>query len=395
MQGVRRYDVVVVGAGPAGCMAARTCAEGGLSTLLLEEHGTIGLPVQCAGLLSLPALEECRVSRKSVLHEVSGAVVQGSGGKCLSFRAGSSRAVVVDRALLDREMAAAAADAGAEIQVRTACSGISGDRVFTRGAGAGKEIGFSLLIAADGPGSMIVRKLGFGRPRYILSGLQADLPYPEWDERVVGLFPSASPEFFGWVIPTGHGHARVGLAGTHDIRERFQRFVGERRSSRVAISTGAIPLGPLPRTTGQRVMVVGDAAGFAKPTSGGGVYTGVRSAKHAAATAISCCEAGRFDDSSLVAYERAWKADFGRELATGLAFFRLRQRLGDSEITGLIDLLSTPEMQECILRTGDMDRPSRFIREILKNPAVLPFFIRIGAGIVCHNIKDRIILLNE
>ncbi len=395
MQGVRRYDVVVVGAGPAGSMAARTCAEGGLSTLLIEEHGTIGLPVQCAGLLSIPAFEECRVSRRPVLHEVYGAVVQGPGDTRLSFQAETSRAVVVDRALLDREMAAAAADAGAEVQVRTACCGISGDRVFTRGAGAGQEIAFSLLIAADGPGSMIVRRLGFGRPRYILSGLQADLPYAEWDDRVVGLFPSASPEFFGWVIPTGHGHVRMGLAGTRDIRERFRQFTREHHASRVAISTGAIPLGPLLRTSGQRVMVVGDAAGLAKPTSGGGIYTGVRSAKHAAATAISCCEVGCYDDSSLATYERAWKADFGRELAIGLSLFRLRQRLGDAEIASLIDRLSAPGMQECILRTGDMDRPSRFVREIFKKPSVIPFFIRMGAGIVYLKLKEELFLLNE
>jgi len=85
------WDVVVVGAGPSGSAAARACAEGGLSTLCIEEHGTIGYPVQCAGLLSTSAFEECGVSGESIQNEVSGArMVSDLGGELL-FDAGSQR----------------------------------------------------------------------------------------------------------------------------------------------------------------------------------------------------------------------------------------------------------------------------------------------------------------
>jgi flavin-dependent dehydrogenase len=69
------YDVIVIGAGPAGCAAAYECARQGLLTLCIEEHGTIGYPVQCAGLLSNAAFAECRVSERPVLTRVSGARV--------------------------------------------------------------------------------------------------------------------------------------------------------------------------------------------------------------------------------------------------------------------------------------------------------------------------------
>ncbi|HII98135.1 MAG TPA: FAD-dependent oxidoreductase, partial [Methanoregula sp.] len=113
------YDVIVVGAGPAGSAAAAECARLGLSTLCIEEHGTIGYPVQCAGLLSTAAFAECRVTERSVLNRVSGARVISGRGSVLSIDAGTTKAVVVDRGILDRDMAEAAADAGAEFRLKT------------------------------------------------------------------------------------------------------------------------------------------------------------------------------------------------------------------------------------------------------------------------------------
>ncbi|MFH0966873.1 MAG: FAD-dependent oxidoreductase, partial [Methanobacteriota archaeon] len=119
----RTYEVVVVGAGPAGSAAATACAKAGLSTLLIEEQAHIGIPVQCAGLLSCSAFDECRVSKKSVLNTVSGATISTDHAS-LSFDAGKKKAYVVDRSQLDLEMGIVAADAGAEIQLKTRAYGI-------------------------------------------------------------------------------------------------------------------------------------------------------------------------------------------------------------------------------------------------------------------------------
>ena len=108
------YDVIVIGAGPAGCAAASECARQGLSTLCIEEHGTIGYPVQCAGLLSNAAFAECRVSERPVLNRVSGARVVSGLGSGILIDAKTPKAVVADRGSLDREMAEAAANSGAE-----------------------------------------------------------------------------------------------------------------------------------------------------------------------------------------------------------------------------------------------------------------------------------------
>jgi geranylgeranyl reductase family protein len=364
------YDVIVVGGGPAGAMAARCCAKEGLTTLLLEEHGTVGHPVQCAGLLSAAAFRECEVGQDSVLQEVSGARIIGGAGVCLTFDAGVTKAFVVDRGALDREMVAAAAKSGAEVRVKTACQEVRDGSVITRGV-QGREVhSFRILIAADGPGSAIARHQGFGRAGFYLSGLQAEVVAPH-PPGLVTISPHVSPDFFGWTIPVGEGRVRIGLAGKKDVKPRFSAFARPYLAQCTHLVSGTIPLGVIPRTYGKRTLVIGDAAGFAKPTSGGGVYTGVRSARHAAATAVASIREGKFDDMALSRYERAWQEDFGRELSTGMRLLQLRQAMRPSEVDKILSALSKPGMVQEIVTLGDMDRPRRLASALIKNPRLL------------------------
>jgi digeranylgeranylglycerophospholipid reductase len=383
----RPYDVVVVGAGPAGSTCARRCAELGLSTCLIEEHAAIGYPVQCAGLLSVRAFEACEVSDKPVLHEVSGARIVTSRGSELTFDAGRTKAYVVDRGALDREMAERAAEAGAEIRVKTAFWKRYGSSAMTRGISGREEIPFRVIIAADGPRSRVARELGMERPRVFLAGIQAEIP-KQMAGNLVEIYPDASPDFFGWIIPSGNGRARIGLAGRADICTRFSRFIAEHGGGSCChLVTGTIPLGVMPRTYGHQTLFVGDAAGFPKPTSGGGVYTGVRSAYHAAEVAYDACTKGSTRDDLLSAYEKRWKADFGKELEIGFRLFGIRQTLTGEEIDRLIRTLHDPALKADILEYGDMDRPGVLLGKIMKNPKIYPVLgILLRSG-VRHFIK--------
>ncbi len=365
------YDVVVVGAGPAGSAAARECASLGLSVLCLEEHGTIGYPVQCAGLLSTAAFAECRISsERSILNKVTGARVISGAGSELLIDAKTTKAVVVDRGTLDREMAEAAADAGAGFRLKTTVYNVRGKSVFTRGVHGQEEIGFEILIAADGPRGTIARLYGMERARTYLAGIQADMP-GVCDPRYVRIYPDASPEFFGWAIPTGPGRIRVGLCGRSRVRERFDAFVKTFGTSASQLVTGTLPLGVMKRTYKNRTLFVGDAAGFPKPTSGGGIYTGIRSARHAAAVAAGACEKGIFDDAALAVYEQRWQEDFGRELELGYRLFELRQKMSAEDTDALVRALNTPSILRTIEEHGDMDRPGALMKKLLVNPAIL------------------------
>jgi geranylgeranyl reductase family protein len=364
------YDVLVVGGGPSGSAAARACAEAGLRTLCIEEHATIGYPVQCAGLLSTAAFSECRVSRRSILNTVHGALFVPSHGEPLVIDAGEPKACVVDRGILDSEMAEAAAEAGAEFRLKTSLTSLSGNRAVTKGIRGREEIGFSLLIAADGVRSSVARMLGLGRAGCFLGGLQAEVRSRS-DPRFVEIHPHASPGFFGWVIPLGEGRARVGLCGEGDLRNRLADLLRPCEGGVLHLVSGALPLGVIDRTYGSRALIVGDAAGMVKPTSGGGIYTGVRAARHAAAVAEECRRKGSFHDRDLARYEDLWKEDFGRELAVGWAVYRARRGLSPAEVDAVIEALRDPDIVRDILEIGDMDRPAALIRRLAMNPRVI------------------------
>lgn len=380
------YDVVVVGAGPCGTAAARRCAEMGLSTLCLEEHGTIGHPVQCAGLLSIAAWEGCQVSRKSILHQVRGARIMTSDGTDFSLDAGTTKAYVVDRGALDREMAARAVTAGAELQLKTYVRSVEDTTLRTVGMNGQSEVSGRIFIAADGVRSGIARMLGMGRSPVVLAGIQAEIVH-EFNPDLVEVHPHASPDFFGWVIPIGKNRARVGLCGGQQVRERFTTFLQHFGTACTDLVTGAIPLGVMPRTYGRRTLFVGDAAGLVKPTSGGGIYTGVRSAMHAAEVATICCETGRFDDEALAEYEHRWRADIGRELALGFRLFELRRTLTVKEVDFILKAFQNPDVVATILRWGDMDRPSKLVTQLIKKPEILRILRILFRSGVCQILK--------
>lgn len=392
MKDMERYDVVIAGAGPAGTAAAERAASLGLSTLVLEEHATIGHPVQCAGLLSTAAFAECRVSDRSVRNRVRGArVVSDLGGELL-FDAGETKAVVVDRGELDREMAGAAADAGAELRLKAPVLRVDGDRVVTGGPAAG-EVGFRVLVAADGPKGTVARSLGMARAPMYLAGAQADVVLPEPVEtQYVEIHPNAAPEFFAWRIPVSDRVVRVGLCGETGVPALFRAYLARWPGQVVHQVTGTIPLGTMPRTYGRQTLFVGDAAGLAKPTSGGGVFTGVRSGRYAAETAAACLEAGDLSDGALAAYEARWRADFGREIALGYRLQLARRRVAPDEIDRLLRAFGTPRVIRAIVEHGNMDRPSGLLARLCRMPTlwpVLPIIMRLGIAEILAQESGR------
>ena len=370
------YDVVVIGGGPTGSSAARLCAEAGLSTLVVEEHATIGYPVQCAGLLSNSAFAECEVSNRSVYRTVSGAKIFGSSGEPLSFDAGETKAYVVDRGTLDHEMAERAAEAGARFSLKTCVTAVNEEKHCIHTAG-GEDISYRILIAADGPRSVCARAFGVPPAPFVYSGIQAEVLY-DTDTPQVELHPNAAPEFFAWVIPLSSTRARIGLCGTRNVPELFAAFKKRFTVMNVHSVTGTIPIGVRKQTSGNGWMLAGDAAGFPKPTSGGGVYTGIRSARHAAAVAAEAIESGDYSKKALAEYDSLWKNDFGREIEMGLNFLKVRRTFTEEDVNAGIAAMNNPEILRIITESGDIDRPSALLRKLLVRPEILALGGKLG-----------------
>jgi flavin-dependent dehydrogenase len=142
--------------------------------------------------------------------------------------------------------------------------------------------------------------------------------------------------------------------------------VSKKARSAVDLIVGGIPVGTLKRTMADNVLVVGDAAGHVEPISYGGLYMGARCAKIAGEVAA---KAALEDDPSarrLADYDRAWRADVGRELSFGMRFRRLYGKMTDADMNEAVKLLDDPEILEAVTRYGDIDRPSALAVELLK-----------------------------
>ncbi|MFA7034744.1 MAG: NAD(P)/FAD-dependent oxidoreductase [Methanosarcina sp.] len=402
-----KYDVIVVGAGPVGSTAARYAAMNGAKVLLLEEHASIGSPVGCTGLLSTRAVEECdlKPSDEFVFNSVRGAFVHAPEGQCLPVDGKHTRAYVVSRKNFDRALAVMAVEEGVELSLKTRAIGFEKENsetgTGTTGEGGKKETGSpvklrivkngkpetvsaSVVIGADGVKSRIASYAGLGRPARVLPGIQVEAPYASEDSDFVELFPgSSAPGFFAWTVPLDEKISRIGLAIDPELA--FRNGYGENSPlyylekllrSNPCIKTrysggmldfvvGGIPVGPQDKTYTGGVLLAGDAAGQAKPTSGGGVYTGAFAAKIAGRVAAEAALENDTSANRLSEYDRLWRKGLAKELEIGMKIHDYMGKLEDKQLNELIGSLNTPSILDTITEYGDMDHPSILMRKLM------------------------------
>lgn len=389
---MREVEVLVVGAGPAGSVVAYELARRGHQVVVLEEHGRVGYPVQCAGLVSERVLEIAG-GRGMVRRPVHGASVFAPSLRSVSFSAAEPRAYVIDRAGLDIHLADRAANAGATFE-----PGIRFDRLIGQTAagstnrvvdmeGNASEIHARLVVGADGVASTVARAFRLRRPVEVLPAFEAEFGESPGDPDQVEVYlgNQLSPGLFGWWIPDGAGGARVGVAVRAGpvtarayyerlLRHLAQRFGTELRAPTNYVVSG-VPIGVVPRTSGAGVLLVGDAAGQVKPLSGGGIFLGMRCAQIAASVAHEALAASDLTAGSLARYDAAWKAELGDEIGKALYLRRLMLRLTDADFERIVEALQTAEMKASIVAFGDIDFPTHVARDLLRqSPSLVRLF---------------------
>ena len=370
-------QVAVVGAGPSGLIAAREAAKRGAHVVVLEEHMQIGLPVECAGLLSLRGLRAIglRPEGHYVLNrQLRGARFVSPGGRELLVEAGEPVACVVDRRLLDLALAEQAERAGAEVLLGRKVLAISRLPSGVSLSGRWGSLQAQVAVVAEGFRSRLVRRLGLRTVdwRRVLPASQVELRVPELAEDLVEVWLGSrvAPGLFAWVIPLGDGIARVGLACRRglDPRELLAAFLRRRLGVRLPpglrrppYAGSVLTCGPIPRTYADRVVIVGDAAGQAKPTTGGGVILGGLCALLAGRTVAEAVEAGDTSEEALRAYELAWRRLLGRDFRAMSLARRLLDRLPDRALDLAVKTASELDLGREIAREADMDLQSRVL----------------------------------
>jgi digeranylgeranylglycerophospholipid reductase len=359
-------DVIVIGAGPAGLVAARDLAACGHDVLVVEEHPEVGIPVHCTGLLGTAAFDELDLPRQTILGLVHSARFVGADHSSVLIEAKQVSAAIVDRAAFDQALAKGSRDAGAALCPGTAVRriAVAADRVVVT-ADDGQTIEARACVLACGASYRFNRALGLGVPRKYVQSAQVEIPMRGPEHIEVHLGRTTAPGGFAWVVPFARGprpFSRVGVMCDSAAPSRFAAFVehlGQRYGARAEAwpepRVRVLPLGPVSKTYADRLLAVGDAAGLVKPTTGGGIYYSLISGQLAARVLDPALRAGDLSESRLRAYEAAWRDRLGTEIRIGLAFRALAARLNDRAIDALVELARVDGIVPLLRQTADFN----------------------------------------
>jgi geranylgeranyl reductase family protein len=349
------YDVVVAGGSIAGLLCAREIAEKNNTVLVIEEDYEIGTPEHCGGLVSTKGLEKLGVipfsktfDRKTFDHLIESATINAPNGSSFSINSKKQKVAEISRRELDKQIAHQAQKNGAVIKVRTSFQELTKEGVRTNEG----EIKCKIFVDARGV-SALVQKDREG----ILSSAQYEI-YADWIKKgkVEVFFDQEKyPGFFAWIIPSGEGKGKVGVAGkgikVSEILEEFLEKKGKYSTIRKIFAPIWIK-GPIKKFVDDKTVIVGDAAGQAKPTTSGGIYTSGMGGVLAGRAISKFLKTN--NESDLEEYQKQWKNQFGEEFEKQIMARKVLERIDNNTINKLFDSI-TPEITKEISEKEDFD----------------------------------------
>jgi digeranylgeranylglycerophospholipid reductase len=366
------YDAIVGGGSVSGLLAAREMSSRGLKVLVLEEDHEIGTPEHCGGVVSQRGLESLGIipRLKTVDNEIKNAVIR-SRNSSFDINSESQKVIVIDRRSFDKELALQAQKSGAEINTRSSIISVSfEENQFKVKIQGGKLFGSKFFVDARGVG-MLVNK---GKRNIIPSGqFEVYAPWIMKDTIEVIFDSDLYPGFFAWIIPTGEGKGKVGIAGKNInpnlSLERFLETKGKPYSIVRKIYAPIWISGYVRPFFNGKTVIVGDAAGQTKPTTAGGIYTGGMGGIYAG-RAISKSILDDGNPTSVVEYEKNWLTRFGGEFDKLLLFRRILERLDNRALDNIFSDISQNTLEK-ISSTGDFDFHSFALKRFLNTRMTL------------------------
>jgi len=354
------YDAVIAGGSVAGLLCAREIASKGFSVLVIEEDYEIGTPEHCGGLVSIAGLEELGVIpfRKTFDHMIESAKVTAPNGNNFTINSKKQKVIEISRRELDKQIAFQAQKNGAVIKVRTSFQEITDSGIRTND----EKIDCKIFVDARGVSSLIHKdRTG------IISSAQYEI-YADWIKKgkVEVIFDQEKyPGFFAWIIPSNEGKGKVGVAGrginVAEVLDEILKQKGIHSTIRKIFAPIWIK-GPIENFIDGKTVIIGDAAGQAKPTTAGGIFTSGMGGVYAGQAISKFLETN--EQSDLEEYQKRWKTRFGKEFDKQLLARKLLERIDNQTINKLFESI-TPEIIKDISEKDDFDFHTSSIIKLL------------------------------
>lgn len=344
------YDVVIAGGSVAGLLCAREIASDGGKVLVIEEDYEIGTPEHCGGLVSMAGLEKLGVIPfgKTFEHLIESATIYSPNGQSFVIDSKKQKVAEISRRELDKQIAYQAQKNGASIKVKTSFQELTNEGIRTSEG----EVKCKIFVDARGISSL-AQKDRTG----ILSSAQYEI-YADWIKKgkVKVFFDQEKyPGFFAWIIPSGQGKGKVGVAGKGiKVAEVLEELLAKNGNYSIIRKIFA-PIwinGPIKKFVENKTVIIGDAAGQAKPTTSGGIYTSGMGGILAGRAISKFLKTNNPTD--LEEYQIEWTKMFGEEFEKQLLARKLLQRFDNQTINKLFELVS-PEIIKEISQKDDFD----------------------------------------
>jgi len=354
------FDVVIAGGSVAGLLSAREISSNGFSVLVIEEDYEIGTPEHCGGLVSIAGLEELGIIpfRKTFDHMIESAQISAPDGNSFEINSKKQKVIEISRRELDKQIAFQAQKNGAVIKVKTSFQEITDTGIRTNE----ENIDCKIFVDARGVSSLIHKdRTG------IISSAQYEI-YADWIHKgqVKVMFDQEKyPGFFAWIIPSNEGKGKVGVAGKGiNVAEALDKILEEKENYSIIRKIYA-PIwikGPIPNFIDGKTIIVGDAAGQAKPTTAGGIFTSGMGGVYAGQAISKFLKTN--NQSELLEYQKKWNGRFGGEFEKQIFARKILERIDNQTINKLFKSI-TPEIIKDISEKDDFDFHTSSIIKLL------------------------------
>ena len=354
-----KYDVVVVGGGPSGSMAAWEAAKGGASVCMLEKDRDIGYPVRCGEAAGESGLKQFVDIKDSwVAERITGAKLGSPSGKLVDVEFKSETGFILNRRVFDYDLSRYAANAGAEVYTKAYVKNILTENGQVNGVvldylGEEKKILAKIVIGADGLTSRVGRWAGL-KTQVRMKDMESAVQYSvsnvdiEANKMIMYVGRNHAPGGYIWVFPKGNKFANIGIgiSGKYSKHKSAQKYLDEfmaREYPDASILTtmcGGVPCAkPMEKPIANGIMLVGDAAHQINPMTGGGIVAGMKGGWIAGQVAAEAIQNNDFSENGLINYPKRMRKDFGKNHERFYKIKEATEKLTNEELDSIAEQL--------------------------------------------------------
>ena len=398
-------DVACIGGGPASAFAALELLKHNRNVEIFEEHKEIGIPVNCAGLVSVNGFKKLKIDvpKDCIQHRVRGSRFYSPKGYTFEVKRRDIEAYVIDRAKFDKFLIQNVEKMNGKVHRNAKVRSIIKNGLQATGLRVKREqevinIGAKIILDGEGVRGRFIREMGLtpSHSDTLIPAIQYEMENVELDDDFVEIYigRKIAPKFFAYIIPTSKNTARVAVGSKVGKPINYIKYFIEKhpiaskklKNGTINKKGGGIIMigGPIKKTYAPGFLGIGDAVGHVKATTGGGVVFGGLCAKIAGRIAAHAIENQNFSEKFLRKYQIDWQKNYLRELRLMRILRLILNSLPDKMVDELFLSISKQGITELIEEIGDMDMQGTLIKKVLFGPKVLQIGLGVLRGIFLH-----------